>query len=377
MSLLILDSLEIRGFKAFRHLQIERLGRVNLIVGKNNVGKTALLEALHLYARRGSPALIWDLLEARDEGIRPSIRIGRQDQEQNLAVKYLFYGRKDITEHVEPFQIGPINLQDNTLSIVVGWYVSQKDEEGRSKLQPVQPEEYNLIDNPILGLVIQVGKQARTVYRLNRYFDSRPQQPSELTEIPCIFVSANGLSHSDIGQLWDNIALTDLQEVVYSSLRLIASRVEGVTLVDNPEFRRAELRRERIPIVKISELNEPIPLRSLGEGMNRMFGIVLALVNARNGLLLIDEIENGLHYSVQPDLWRLVFETASRLNVQVFAATHSWDCIKAFQQAAQGDKEEGVLISLRPKKGQEDEIVAVLADEEQLNIVTSEQIEVR
>lgn len=373
MSSLILNSLEIRGFKAFRHLQIERLGRVNLIVGKNNVGKTALLEALQLYAYRGSPALIWDLLEARDEGIRPSIRTGRQDQEQNLAIKYLFYGRKDITEHVEPFQIGPINLQDNTLSIVVGWYVSQKDGEGRRELQPIQPKEYNLVDDPVLGLAVQVGKQARTVYRLN----SRLQQLPELTEIPCTFVSANGLSHSEIGQLWDNIALTDLQEVVYSSLRLIASKVEGVTLVDNPEFRRAELRRERIPIVKISGLNEPIPLRSLGEGMNRMFGIVLALVNARNGLLLIDEIENGLHYSVQPDLWRLVFETARRLNVQVFAATHSWDCIKAFQQAAQGDKEEGVLISLRPKKGQEDEIVAVLADEEQLNIVTSEQIEVR
>ena len=52
--------------------------------------------------------------------------------------------------------------------------------------------------------------------------------------------------------------------------------------------------------------------------MQRTFGIALALVNARNGLLLIDEFENGLHYLVQPDLWRLIFQVARRLNVQVF-----------------------------------------------------------
>src|SRR6266849_7306838 len=67
MSTLILNSLEIRGFRGFRQLQIERLGRVNLIVGKNNVGKSSLLEALQLYAHRGSPRLIWELLVARDE----------------------------------------------------------------------------------------------------------------------------------------------------------------------------------------------------------------------------------------------------------------------------------------------------------------------
>src|SRR6266566_2394017 len=67
MGNLILNSLEIRGFRGFRHLQIERLGRVNLIVGKNNVGKSSLLEALQLYAVRGSPALIWELLRVRDE----------------------------------------------------------------------------------------------------------------------------------------------------------------------------------------------------------------------------------------------------------------------------------------------------------------------
>jgi len=109
--------------------------------------------------------------------------------------------------------------------------------------------------------------------------------------------------------------------------------------------------------------------------MQRMLGIALALVNARNGLLLVDEIENGLHYSAQLDVWRLIFRLASLLNVQVFATTHGWDCIEAFQKAAQEDTQnEGVLIRLESKK---DKIVATLFDERRLGIATREQIEVR
>ena len=65
MSNLILNSLEIRNFRGFQHLTIERLGRVNLIVGKNNIGKSNLLEALQLYASRASTStFIWDILSS-------------------------------------------------------------------------------------------------------------------------------------------------------------------------------------------------------------------------------------------------------------------------------------------------------------------------
>ncbi len=114
---------------------------------------------------------------------------------------------------------------------------------------------------------------------------------------------------------------------------------------------------------------------SLGDGMLRTLGISLALVNAKNGILLIDEFENGIYYTVQPDLWRLIFQVARRLNVQVFATTHSWDCIEGFQKAAQADDQnEGMLIRLEYKK---DEVAVTLFDERRLGIATRERIEVR
>ncbi len=119
MGNLILNSLEIRNFRGFDHLTIERLGRVNLIVGKNNIGKSSLLEALQLYARRGSFGLIWDILRARDE-----LRVVPQNatvMDLLVALKFLFYGRKDVRTHFASIQIGPANSPDEALSIAFGW----------------------------------------------------------------------------------------------------------------------------------------------------------------------------------------------------------------------------------------------------------------
>jgi AAA15 family ATPase/GTPase len=171
--------------------------------------------------------------------------------------------------------------------------------------------------------------------------------------------------------LWDNIALTDAEEHVLMALRIIAPEVERVNLIGTTESNRIS---DRTAIVKTASSSEPVPLRSLGDGMNRLFGIALALVNSKGGMLLIDEIENGLHYSVQADVWELIFQTARQLDIQVFVTTHSWDCISAFQKAAQENPEDGVLIRLETKNGI---IKPTLFDEKKLAIATREQIEIR
>jgi hypothetical protein len=360
-------------------------------VRKNNVGKSCLLEALWLYARRGSPNLITQLLEMRDEINRTRTLREETLEDQARNIKHLFYGRRDITEQVEPIRIGPMNLQDHTLSIAVKWY-GQFEEGGVRKLRQVQPKEYDTVGNLISpsqysffggpkeydavgdlipGLGVQMGTQRIIDYPLD-WNIRRFIQLGKFKEFRCIFISANGLSKAQIGESWDRITLTDLEKDVLTSLRIIAPEVERVNLVGSQEQERSN---ERVPKVKIAGLDDSLPLRSLGEGLNRMFGIALALVDAKDGMLLIDEVESGLHYSVQPDLWRLIFQVAHRLNVQVFATTHSWDCIKAFQVAAQEDsQEEGLLIRLEHKKG---DIVATLFDEEETAISAREQIEVR
>jgi AAA15 family ATPase/GTPase len=81
----------------------------------------------------------------------------------------------------------------------------------------------------------------------------------------------------------------------------------------------------------------------MGDGINRILYIVLSMVNAQNGYLLIDEFENGLHYSVQKKIWSIIFSLAERLNVQVFVTTHSSDCIKAFGSQWEGNKDKATM----------------------------------
>lgn len=372
MSDLILPSLEIRNFRAFRHLTIERLGRVNLIVGKNNVGKTSLLEALEVYAERGHPLTVREVLSRRDEN-NLSFRRGTPDSEVDaLSYRHLFYNRKDPRKETEPIQIGTGDSPQNTLSLQVGWFTTKSGEERVKTLQPLSSEELAIADNPILGMSVHLGAKQIGIYRLRRQM-REVIFGSISDEISHVFVSVNGLDATLVNELWESIALTKLEENVLKALSIITPEIQAVSLVTSQLSGLEGY--VSIPITKLKGLEEPVILSSMGEGMNRMFGLALALVNAKDGLLLVDEIDTGLHYSVQPDMWRLVFETAQRLNVQVFATTHSWDCIEAFQEAAAIDnKEEALLIRLENKNG---EMVTTLFDERRLSIATREHIEVR
>ncbi len=356
MTDLPLPSLEIKNFRAFRHLVIPRLARVNLVTGKNNVGKTCLLEAVRLYAARGSWMILDDLLESRDEnGSLPSQR-GSSEQ----AIRYLFYGRHEIGKETESIRIGPINSPDATLVIGVGPHGSQLVERVNQRQLRDQASSSTVFG----GHAIVNGKVVPT---LDVQWGAQRMLSSQ--EMP-VFIPANGLNQERINQLWDSVVLTEIEQDVLSALRIIAPGVQRVSLIAGQE-------QERFPIVKVADVDSPIPLRSLGEGMVRLFGIALTLATAQAGFLLIDEVESGLHYSVQPDLWRLIIQVARQLNVQVFATTHSWDCIEGFQQAAGENPGEGLLISLRAKKDTPGEVAAVLFDQEELAIATRDRIEVR
>ena len=105
-----------------------------------------------------------------------------------------------------------------------------------------------------------------------------------------------------------------------------------------------------------------------------MLTLILALLDARNGLLLIDEFENGLHHTVQIQAWYTIFQLAQRHNIQVFATTHSWDAVEAFQAAAVATPEVGVLLRLT-RRGPD--IIPTVFTEDDLQVITRQRIEVR
>lgn len=364
MEHLILKSLAIRNFRAFHDLTIEHLGRVNLIVGKNNVGKTSLLEALRLYTSRAStPTFLWEMMNARRDMKQSFVNV----RDMLEALKDLFHGRNAMTPGLQPIQIGPLNSSQKMLSIAIDWTITET-RNGTLQTRLLEPGEASATDTLAPRLTLQVA-ETRTSYPLD---PSLPQGMLRLNanEIACIFISSNGLTERHLAELWDRIALTKLEADVLGALHLVAPGVVNLNFVSSPLSRS-----ERIPLVKIAGADEPLLLHTLGDGMFRVLSIALALVNARNGILLIDEFENGLYYTVQPGIWHCIFRVARRLNVQVFATTHSWDCIEAFQHAVQeGRQDEGLLLRLESKQS---DIVATTFDKRKLGMATREHIEVR
>ncbi len=371
MTSLALPSLEVQGFRCFQDLRIEKLGRINLIVGKNNIGKSSLLEAIQVYAAKDIPKSLWQILRAHDEDMRMS-RVPRVEEALS-SIKYLFFDRKDITGPTDPIKIGPIDNQDRQLQISLDFYTSKVDEEGRRTFQILPPEEHNGVENPLLRFSISFGKNFSASYSLDPAIDSRFLSV-EAKGIKVVSIGANGLDMQKIAQLWDKVALTEHEQEVLKALRIAAPGTEAISTIGTVS-KNPERVVERTTIIKVEGISEPIPIRNLGDGMQRLLGIVLSLINAQNGILLIDEVENGLYFTVQEDLWELIFQVACQLNVQVFATTHSWDCISAFQGAIQDEKnEEGLLIRLGYRG---DNIVATTYDERKLAIAVRGQIEVR
>ena len=371
---LILDSLKVQGFRAFEDLQVEKLGRVNLITGKNNVGKTCLLEALQVYARRGEPNVLQSLLVRRDETYFSNSM--KQSESAKLLddVKHVFHGRPEVDSGQCAFRVGSLYNSQNQVSFSLNLFDTIKHEfEDQYPLFPSLNNELkdaSISESQMQVMRIELGSRIIGVPFLPSRFRNRSIAELSGEAIQHTFVWSKGIDNATLSQWWDKVALTPHEDEVIEALQIIVPNLSRVNLISLREGNP-----ERIPVVRLKDQPLPIPMRSLGEGINRMFGLALALVSSGGGMLLMDEIETGLHYSVQTDMWRLVFKTAKRLNIQVFATTHSSDCIASFEEAAREDADtEGVLIRLENKGGK---VVAAPFDERRLGIATREGIEVR
>lgn len=349
---LFLDSLFIENYRGFRSLRIERLGRVNLFVGKNNAGKSSILEAVRLCASRGDEHVLWTILDSHDE----TRRAGRAQEDLLYAVKQLFHGRESEWWDGAEIRIGPLNEPAASLSISIVTVAQDGPEHNASRNEVV--------------LVTAAGNTRRlfTVDGKSRPWKiSSPLHLSETT-LRQTYVPPEGLSSETAARLWDLITLTDLEESVIDALRIISPEIERISFV-------GEHGQYRIPMAKLTNQEKPIPLRSLGDGVGRILGIALSLVSARGGVLLLDEVENGIHFAAQEQLWQLIFRLAHQLNTQVFATSHSWDCIEAFQGAAALDRhEDAALVRLDVRR---DVVIPTTFSERDLSIVTRDRIEVR
>ncbi len=373
-----LPSLSISGFRGIDALTIPRLGRVTLLAGRNGIGKTTVLEAVRVYAARGRYPTLSSLLRVRDEV--PMTDDEEGDGRRIRDWEALFYGRD--TSQQAYISIGVVNGTEQltisqTASIDWNAYSNQLSLFGDSSEDvPVQALEASYRDSQqklSWAILLDEIATGRTRSRFGRLDIRSPYIGDDPPPaIVCESLGPGRLSNNKLARLWDQVALTDDEEQAVNALRLIfGDDVERAAVVGDDMTSQ----RGRRAVVRLKGHKQPVPLRSLGDGALRLFGVALALANSRGGSLLIDEAENGLHYSLQRDFWRMVLRTAQENDVQVVATTHSWDCIQGFAQAAmQSEDADAALVRLSRQYG---DLGAVEYSEEELAIASEQGIEVR
>lgn len=315
----MIDYLEIQNYKMFEKLRLDGLGRVNLIVGKNNVGKSSLLEIGYI-ASALNPAYAFLRMA--------SLRRLAPDTNIQEAARSFFPRPKDFS--IEPFQL-TVDLINPALQVSWGSLRGSATLDVRTSLKAATEAEHK-----------------------------RPQRL-----IGSLLVDSRGLDDWEAHTLWDYLDLAERKRQILDALRLAEPKIQSVALIlDGNELRQ--------PYVRIAD--QDTPLASMGEGMSRLFGLAFALGVTSEGYLFIDEIENGLHYELHEQICSFIFEVAAKLNVQVFLTTHSLDFTRAFTRAAAKSNEEGKLYRLDKTFGT---LEVLEYGEEDLIIAANQGIEVR
>ena len=351
-----LPDLTIKGFRGIDQLTIPRLGRVTLLAGKNAVGKSTVLEAVRLFASRGRSSAVAEVLRHRQEVYMASDGDGKRAS--TLDAIALFHGRSVENAEVE---IGP-----------------KLDQQLRIKITSLVQERGTLQDHfqPVSGISVEFCGSKQVHWNVPRedlpeLSQRLPKDDKPVPEIRCEQVGPEVLGEHAMARIWDGVALTAAADQATHAIEFVMdTSVLGVALIGDGESNSV-----RRAVVRLKDQERPVPLKSLGDGAVRLFGVALALANSRGGFLLIDEAENGIHHSIQYDLWKMILRIAQQNDVQVLATTHSWDCVRGFAYAAaEYGEAEGVLVRLdRDDRG----LRAVEYSEEDLKIAADQGIEVR
>ena len=328
-----LPNVSIRNFRGLKTLDIKELSQFTLLVGDNGAGKTNLLQAARLYADRGHPATLKEILRASDETIPYDTPDGRNAFLPNLNA--LYYGSHPAAHAAITIAAGE---PEQTLRL-------------RYPADPA-PDEYDP-EYPLMTLEFADRKRDLSFRELAD--PARRAYPAldKTDSLPCAFLSQETANFEALAPLWDQVALTEDEALPRQALRLIyGPAVQRLEMIGDPTASPGNPGRRTI--VKTADNPEPVPLRRLGQGAQRVFALALNLAALPPGsLLLLDEAENSLHRAQHQALWELILQTAQEKSLQILATTHSWDCLTGFVRAVQQQDAAAYAGLLRLEKKEE------------------------
>lgn len=267
--------LHITDFRGIEDLKLSDLGRVNLIVGENNTGKTTLLEAISLGAAPEDAGSVLHRFRLWSGTRNPGRWLRRDGCKSDASLIEL----NGMSGHAV------VALSEN-LGHTLTW-------KGHILHEVNSPGH------------VQLWRDSDSRSAKIRSVSVQPRSPSDLV-------------HDFTAAVRSKQGEKELETLLHD----VDDRIQAVRLDyekdNNQPYISADI-----------GLSERVPIEQLGQGVNRLIAIFSELLGQRPGLCFIDEVETGLHYSVLERVWQGIAAAAERLDIQIFATTHSRECLEA------------------------------------------------
>ena len=286
----LLTEIEIKNFKCFENFKADGFKKVNLIGGKNNVGKTAFMEALFLNACSES-------------------------------ISNLLFGLSVIEKNRDILNIC-INDKINIIDLLTT--------NGSFSIDGVHKIKFTTNKTALNNDTIEIQLDKNDILNINFNekisFDNNDK---------VVFISNFGFTNNDLKQVYKAVQFQDMDVFLNECIVDFDDNISQFKIISDT------------PYLKRTVNGEYMELSKFGDGIKHYISIISSLYASKNSYLFIDEIENGIHWTLLDKIWELILTISKEQNVQVFATTHSKECIESYARVSKKLEDEDIsFISL-------------------------------
>ncbi|TAE40862.1 MAG: DUF2813 domain-containing protein [Runella slithyformis] len=344
---MFLKTIEVQNFRSISTLKVEDLGQINIFTGENNCGKTTLLEAAFQLIGWHTESLL------RLNSLRSPLK-------NSIDFSEFFYNMNDDTTIVLN-GIFNQNAYQRTVKAYFTKNTNSFNEEEVKHLQSslLESKKGAKVSKPIVSKAI--------IQNENINVEVPTQNP--LMPINCSFPIFKVFEHGNLVKKLGEIIKNKDEQKIVDLLKQVDGRINGIKIVDAGIF------------LDLEGFPKLIPIEISGDGLRRILSVILSIYGVgKGGIVLIDEVENGLHFSTMPKFWRGIINAAQDIGVQLFITTHNEELLQSLSETAQEEPYKNMQSEIKYynlKRYENDQIVAYKYDFEKFDYLISNGNEIR
>ena len=337
------NELKISNFRGIDYAELKEMKRLNIIVGKNNSGKTSILEAIFILSGMSNPELLLNINNLRNFQLINDYDFKYIFNDLNLEKAISLSGKVDnverkakITSYQDDKRNFPLEREDVVLDEKTNPFVKLSSDLYKMEKSSLQNQR-----TQIDGLKISFKK------------DKKPYQDVYIS-IKNAEIKLSKVYRENVLAKYLNSQIILINEIIDLSSMVKKKQIKSIIDIlkeIEPNLIDIQIANNNSIYFDIGK-EELLPINIMGDGIRRVLAVLSAMYDMQGGILILDEAENGLHYSSVTVFWKAILMLANQLDIQVITTTHSYEALEALasvQQELNEGKDEIALYRIEKK----------------------------